>query len=93
MEVSVRELKNHLSSVLRRVQAGEEVTVTSRGAAVARLVQTTQATEPDAGAVARLRAAPRVRSGAGGKVRGSRDPIRPAPGERTVADLVEEERG
>lgn len=37
MDVSIRELKNHLSEYLRRVQAGEEITVTSRGRAVARL--------------------------------------------------------
>jgi prevent-host-death family protein len=33
----VRELKNHLSRYLERVQAGEEVIVTDRGRPVARL--------------------------------------------------------
>lgn len=37
MHVSVRELKNHLSEYLRRVQAGERITVTSRGRVVATL--------------------------------------------------------
>ena len=92
MEVSVRELKNHLSSVLRRVQTGEEVTVTSRGTAVARLIQAAPMTDPEAEAVDRLRAAPRVRPGTGGKIGGSRDPIRIAPGEKTVAEMVAEDR-
>ncbi len=38
MDISVRELKNHLSEYLRRVHAGEELVVTSRGKEVARLV-------------------------------------------------------
>jgi prevent-host-death family protein len=37
MEVSVRDLKNHLSEYLRRVRAGEDIVVTSHGRAVARL--------------------------------------------------------
>lgn len=38
MEVSVRDLKDHLSEYLRRVQAGEEIVVTSHGKPVGRLV-------------------------------------------------------
>jgi prevent-host-death family protein len=40
-EVGVRELKNHLSSYLQRVQAGEEVVVTEHGRPVARLTSLT----------------------------------------------------
>ena len=36
--VGVRELKNRLSSYLRRVKQGEEVSVTERGMVIARLV-------------------------------------------------------
>jgi prevent-host-death family protein len=36
--VGVRELKAHLSEFLRRVQAGQRVTVTDRGRAIATLV-------------------------------------------------------
>lgn len=36
--VGVRELKAHLSAYLKRVQAGERVTVTDRGRAIAALV-------------------------------------------------------
>ncbi len=41
--VGVRELKNHLSSYLDRVKAGEEITVTEHGWPIARLT----ATAPD----------------------------------------------
>ena len=37
-EAGVRELRNHLSRYLDRVKAGEEVTVTERGRAVARII-------------------------------------------------------
>lgn len=37
MQISTRELKANLSAVLRRVRNGEEISVTSRGAVVARL--------------------------------------------------------
>lgn len=37
MEVGVRELKNHLSRYLARVVAGDQVTVTDRGRAIAKL--------------------------------------------------------
>ena len=38
MEVGVHEAKTHLSRLLRRVAAGDEVTITRGGEAVARLV-------------------------------------------------------
>lgn len=38
MQVGVRELKNQLSSYIRRVEAGERVEVTSHGRVVAELV-------------------------------------------------------
>lgn len=36
-DVATRELRNHTADVLRRVQAGEQVTITSRGRPVAQL--------------------------------------------------------
>lgn len=39
-EVALRELRNHTADVLRRVEAGEAITITSRGRAVADLVPT-----------------------------------------------------
>ena len=38
MEVGVRELRNHLSRYLDRVRGGDEVVVTDRGRAIARVV-------------------------------------------------------
>jgi prevent-host-death family protein len=38
MDVSVRELKAHLSEYLKRVEAGEVVAVTNRGRRVARIL-------------------------------------------------------
>lgn len=38
MEVGIRELKNHLSHYLDRVRDGDEVVVTDRGRAIARVV-------------------------------------------------------
>lgn len=37
-EVGIRELRDHLSRYLERVQAGEEVAVTDRGRAVCRVL-------------------------------------------------------
>ena len=41
-DVSVRELRNDVSAVLRRVEAGERLRVTVRGRAVAELIPLTQ---------------------------------------------------
>lgn len=38
MEVGVRDLRNHLSRYLDRVRGGEELVVTDRGRAIARLL-------------------------------------------------------
>lgn len=38
MEVGIRELRDHLSRYLSAVRAGQEVTVTDHGKAIARLV-------------------------------------------------------
>ncbi len=72
-EVAVRELKNRLSEYLRKVAAGEELIVTSRGKPVARLLPPeappVTAEEALRGALSRL----------------SRQPwYRPATGERYV---------
>jgi prevent-host-death family protein len=45
--VGVRELKTHLSRCLRRVQAGERLTVTDRGRAIATLAPVTPAKSLD----------------------------------------------
>ena len=47
IEVGAFEAKTHLSSLLDRVRLGEEVVITKRGKAVARLVPAEQAERPD----------------------------------------------
>jgi len=96
METSVRELKTHLSEYLRHVAAGEEVVVTSHGKPVARLTAVlpralTEA-EREAEAIAKLEALPWVRPGRGGKLIGSTRPIKIAPGDKTLSEIVSEMR-
>ncbi len=96
MEISVRELKSRLSEYLRKVGEGEEVNVTSRGKAVARLVAPRLARRGRAAeleeAVALLRRQPWIRPGKG-KPRLPRYVLRLRPGEKTLAEIVSEERG
>ena len=94
MEISVREMKNNLSKYIKRVQGGEEVVITDRGRPVARLIS---AADPEGlsinDAVARLRASPLIRPGKGGRLKGAKRPITWKPGEKTLSDLLLEDRG
>ncbi len=96
MEISVRELKSRLSEYLRRVATGEEVVVTSRGKAVARLVapRSARRSRPskEEEAVAMLHSQPWIRPGKG-KPRLPRYVLRLKSGEKTLAEIVSEERG
>lgn len=96
MEVSVRTLKNRLSEYLRKAAAGEEVLVTSRGNAVARLIAPRAARRdrvpPAEEAIALLRSQPWIRPGKG-RPRLPRYVLRLKPGEKTLSDIVSEERG
>ena len=88
MQVSVRDLKEHLSHYLRAVQAGEAVLVTSHNRPVARIEPVRET--PPREAVERLAAAEGVRW-AGGKPAGTR--IVPAGEGMTAAEMVLEDRG
>jgi prevent-host-death family protein len=83
MEVGIRELRNHLSRYLERVRHGDEVVVTDRGRAIARVVPV---------------GAERVldRLIAEGIVTSARQPKRraakPIKAQGTVSDLVGEQR-
>ena len=83
MEVGVRELRNHLSRYLDRVRDGDEVVVTDRGRAIARVVPVSGERILD-------------RLIAQGIVTPARRPKRraakPVKGEGTVSDLVGEQR-
>ncbi|MBX9811048.1 MAG: type II toxin-antitoxin system prevent-host-death family antitoxin [Burkholderiales bacterium] len=96
MEISVRELKSRLSEYLRKVVAGEEVVVTSHGKAVARLVpprSRRRGVSTEAELIARFRGLPWVRPGSGEKPALPRPLIRIRQGEKTLAEIVSEERG
>lgn len=96
MNVSVRDLKAKLSRYLKEVHAGGDVVVTSRGRPVARLLAV-----PDNGAekpsgeelLRRLKLLPGVRLGTGGKPLGAKNPIRIGAGQKSLAEIVLEERG
>lgn len=96
MDISVRELKSHLSEYLRKAAAGEEVVVTSHGREVARLVPP-RSVRPeaisDSDLVARFRGLPWVRRGSDEKPALPEPLMRIEPGEKTLADLVSEGRG
>ena len=90
-EVSVRELKNHLSEYLRRVQAGEELTVLSRGRPVGRLLGPARDTASETNRhIERLRAQPWLRPGQGGQVSGAAQPVKLSEG--TSHELLDDVR-
>jgi len=94
MEVAIRELKNHLSKYIHRVQSGEELIVTSRGKPVARLMLPLvekQVPMSEEEAIKQLETLPWVRSGSGGKPKGTRRPIQAEPNERLSERLLEQE--
>lgn len=95
MKASVRELKSRLSQYLARASAGEDVIITSRGRPVARLLaisETANGELPPAELKRRLRLIPGLLVGEGGKPRGSARPIVIGKGQRTLAELVLEDR-
>jgi prevent-host-death family protein len=94
VEISVRDLKARLSEYLRRATAGEELIVTSRGKEVARLIpprSRRRAGSAAEEAIARVRSLPGVRPGRG-RPRLPRAVTRLEAGEKSLSDLVSEER-
>ena len=83
IQVGVRELRNNLSRYLERVRGGEEVIVTDRGSAVARVLPVSTERVLDRliaeGVVA---PAPEPKRPAGGQIKGT----------GTVSDLVADQR-
>ena len=94
MEISVRELKNHLSKYLRRVQAGEEMVVTSHKRVVAKLVPPNRSGEAyeqgEDALVERLKSMPWIRW-AGGKPE-ARPGISVKKGDGTIAESLLDDR-
>ncbi|WP_424665244.1 type II toxin-antitoxin system Phd/YefM family antitoxin [Candidatus Binatus sp.] len=95
MKASVREFKARLSLYLRRAGNGEDVIITSRGRPIARLLPLAPEanTKPDASELARrLRRIPGMLPARGGKIRGAARPIVIGPGEKTLSEMVLENR-
>jgi prevent-host-death family protein len=95
MKVSVRDFKAKLSRYLKDARAGRDVVVTSRGRPIVRLLAVPEeiGEEPDGEELLRrLKLVPGVRLGAGGKPLGARRPVRIRPGQRTLAQIVLEDR-
>jgi prevent-host-death family protein len=95
MKVSVRDFKAKLSQYLKDARAGRDVVVTSRGRPIARLLAVPEAIGEEQDGeelLRRLKLVPGVRLGAGGKPLGARRPIRIRPGQRTLAQIVLQDR-
>ena len=84
--VGVRELKNHLSRHLKRVQGGARIVVTDRGRSIATLAPIEG---DDMNWAVKMVASGRARWN-GGKPRGAQEPVRISG--RTVADAMLEDR-
>ena len=86
-KAGIRDLKAHLSSYLRKVEAGQTVTITRRGKPIGRIVPVTQSTEAQLDAMSQA-----------GLIAWNKEKLQPsapvaqARGERTVADLLLEDR-
>jgi prevent-host-death family protein len=91
IEVSIRELKSHLSAHLRRLEQGETITVTRRGKPVALI------TPPEAGddeltrKIRDLQARGLVRWG-GGKPKGLNPPLKLTGEGPTMSEMIIEDR-
>lgn len=88
MSVGIRELKGHLSEYLRRVRAGETVIITDRGQPVGRIVPVAQPLEDRLEAMAQAG----LILWSGRKLE-PMAPVARTRGERTIADLLAEDRG
>lgn len=89
--VGIRELKANLSAVLKRVQAGTEVSVTAHGREIARLVPSAGPRDAKKLAWAHAMVAKGEANWSGGKPVGLAKPIRLTPG-RLASDIILEDR-
>ena len=92
MDISIRDMKNHLSKYLKLVRAGKEVVITDRGKPVAQLTPIQSGAETEEEAVARINALPWVRPGEGGKPKGLRKGVALRGKGLTAAAIVLQDR-
>ncbi|WP_297396403.1 type II toxin-antitoxin system prevent-host-death family antitoxin [Acidiferrobacter sp.] len=65
MDLSIRDMKNHLSKYLKLVRAGKDVVITDCGKPVAQLTPIKPVAENEQAAIARINALPWVQPGKG----------------------------
>ena len=85
--VGIRELKNHLSKYLRDVKAGQTILITDRGKLISRLIPAGQTVEEKLNAL--------QQAGVfewSGKLPPHRRPVAKVRGEKTVAEMLIEDR-
>ena len=92
MDISIRDMKNHLSKYLKLVRAGKEVVITDRGKPVAQLTPIRPLSERDEEAIARTNALPWVQPGKEGKPKGSRKGVALRGKGPTAAAIVSQAR-
>ena len=95
METSVRQFKAGLSRYLKRAAAGDRIIVTSRGKPIAQVMAVPRQAEKEPSAAEirrRLAAIPGVILGKPGKVKGARNPTRVRKGQKSIAEIVIEDR-
>lgn len=95
MDVSVRNLKNHLSEYLRRAAAGEDIRVTSHGRVIAHLTAADAQPETDEAFIERLGALSWMNppEAPGGKPQGASVPSPARPDTPSTDDLMDWVRG
>lgn len=86
--IGIRELKSHLSAYLRRVKAGETVVITERGRPVGRILPLEGSLEKSLGRLGEAG----VLAWSGRKLGRSRPAAPAARGDRTVSELLLEDR-
>ena len=92
MDISIRDMKNHLSKYLKLVRAGKEVVITDRGKPVAQLTPIKPVAENEEKVIARINALPWVQPGKGGKPKGSRKGVALRGKGPTAAAMVLQDR-
>lgn len=86
-ETGIRELKTHLSAYLRRVKAGETIVITDRGTPIGRIVPVGTSLDERMEALGQAG----LIAWSGKRLR-ELAPVARTKGERTVADLLLEDR-
>ena len=87
----IRELKNHLSAYLRKVKAGETITITDRGTPVGRIVPAGEKNERTLGEKLQALQDAELAEWSGKKFQ-PREPVAENKGDRMVSDLLLENR-